>query len=147
MHNNRLRVDKKSNQVCGRIPREASECRSAMRFKVIVERGETDTTTRRGCRNLENYGGENAIKSYLNFNGQCEAALKFYEQVLGGKVTFKQTWGDSPMAKHVPEESQQHPAFNDGSGGSTLMCADSPPTSISSPKEFKSPSTLRTRRG
>jgi len=38
------------------------------------------------------------VNPYLNFNGQCEAALKFYEQVLGAKTTFKQTWGDSPMA-------------------------------------------------
>ncbi len=34
--------------------------------------------------------------SYLSFNGQCEAAFKFYEQLLGGKITFMQTWGDSP---------------------------------------------------
>ena len=32
------------------------------------------------------------ISPYVNFNGQCEAAFKFYEQVLGGKITFKMTW-------------------------------------------------------
>ncbi len=26
------------------------------------------------------------LNPYLNFNGQCEAAFKFYEQCLGGKI-------------------------------------------------------------
>jgi PhnB protein len=26
------------------------------------------------------------LNSYLTFNGQCEAAFKFYEQALGGKI-------------------------------------------------------------
>jgi len=40
----------------------------------------------------------------LSFNGQCEAAFKFYERCLGGKLTFMLTWGDSPMAKDAPPE-------------------------------------------
>ncbi len=43
---------------------------------------------------------------YLSFNGKCETAFKFYEQLLGGKITFMQTWGDSPAAKYMPEEGQ-----------------------------------------
>ncbi|HEU4478115.1 MAG TPA: VOC family protein [Pyrinomonadaceae bacterium] len=75
------------------------------------------------------------LNPYLNFNGQCDEALKFYESVLGGKITFKQTWGDSPMAKHVPPETHQsilHSTMD--VGGSTLMCADSPPDSYAEPK-------------
>jgi PhnB protein len=41
---------------------------------------------------------------YLSFNGQCEAAFRFYEQCLGGKITSSLTWGDSPMAKDAPPE-------------------------------------------
>jgi PhnB protein len=26
------------------------------------------------------------LNPYLSFNGQCEAAFKFYEQCLGGKI-------------------------------------------------------------
>ena len=26
------------------------------------------------------------LNPYLHFNGQCEAAFKFYEQCLGGKI-------------------------------------------------------------
>ena len=40
----------------------------------------------------------------LSFDGNCEAAFDFYERNLGGKVVFKLTWGDSPMAKDVPTE-------------------------------------------
>ncbi|OLE62869.1 MAG: hypothetical protein AUI36_10375, partial [Cyanobacteria bacterium 13_1_40CM_2_61_4] len=44
------------------------------------------------------------ISSNLTFNGQCEAAFKFYEKCLGGKITLLMTWGDSPMGKEVPQE-------------------------------------------
>ena len=27
------------------------------------------------------------LNTHVNFNGQCEAAFKFYEQALGGKIT------------------------------------------------------------
>ena len=40
----------------------------------------------------------------LSFNGQCEAAFKFYERCLDGKVSFMLTWGDSPMAQDAPAE-------------------------------------------
>src|SRR5579862_8153412 len=41
---------------------------------------------------------------YLMFNGQCEAAFRFYEQCLGGKITFRMTYGESPMAGQTPPE-------------------------------------------
>ena len=40
----------------------------------------------------------------LSFDGQCEAAFKFYEHCLNGKITFMLTWGDSPIAKDAPPE-------------------------------------------
>jgi PhnB protein len=40
----------------------------------------------------------------LSFDGQCEAAFKFYERCLEGTITYMLTWGDSPMAKDVPPE-------------------------------------------
>ena len=74
------------------------------------------------------------LNPYLNFNGQCEEALKFYEKVLGGKITFSQTWGDSPMAQHVPPETHNlilHSTL--AVGESTLMGADSPPDRYEQP--------------
>jgi len=47
------------------------------------------------------------ISPYVNFNGQCEAAFKFYEQVLGGKITFKMTWGEMPGADQLAAESHK----------------------------------------
>ena len=44
------------------------------------------------------------LTTHLTFSGQCEAALKFYEKCLGGKITFLGTWGDSPMADQAPPE-------------------------------------------
>lgn len=40
----------------------------------------------------------------LSFDGQCEAAFKFYERCLNGKITFILTWGDLPAAEDVPTE-------------------------------------------
>jgi PhnB protein len=41
---------------------------------------------------------------YLSFNGQCEEAFKLYEKCLSGKITFLQTYGDSPMGQQTPPE-------------------------------------------
>lgn len=72
---------------------------------------------------------------YLNFNGQCEAAFKFYEQLLGGKITFMQTWGDSPAASYMPEEGQGHILHASlDLGDSVLMGADGPPDQYQPPK-------------
>jgi PhnB protein len=39
---------------------------------------------------------------FLSFDGQCEAALRFYARALGGKVRVF-TWGTSPMAHQAPD--------------------------------------------
>ena len=38
------------------------------------------------------------LNPYLLFNGQCEAAFKFYEKCLGGKIVAKVTHGESPFS-------------------------------------------------
>jgi PhnB protein len=40
----------------------------------------------------------------LVFNGECDAAFTLYQQCLGGTVTFRLTWGGSPMADEAPAE-------------------------------------------
>jgi len=40
----------------------------------------------------------------LVFNGECDAAFTLYQQCLGGTVTFRLAWGDSPMADQAPPE-------------------------------------------
>lgn len=38
----------------------------------------------------------------VHFNGQCEAAFRFYERCLGAKTLFMLSWGDSPAAAQAP---------------------------------------------
>lgn len=40
--------------------------------------------------------------THLHFNGNCEEAFNYYRKCLGGKITFKMTWGEGPAAKGVP---------------------------------------------
>lgn len=75
------------------------------------------------------------LSPYLNFNGQCEAAFKFYEEVLGGKITFSMTWAEMPGADQFPPESQKlimHSSIC--VGDQTLMGADAPPDRYQEPK-------------
>ena len=41
---------------------------------------------------------------YLGFDGNCADAMRFYERVLGGKITVMMSGGDSPMADQMPAE-------------------------------------------
>ena len=42
------------------------------------------------------------LNPYLSFNGQCEAAFRFYERCLGGKIIAMMTYGGTPMADQTP---------------------------------------------
>ena len=75
------------------------------------------------------------LNPYLNLNGQCEAAFKFYEQILGGKITFSMTWGEMPGADQFPAESHKlimHTTLS--VGDEVLMGADAPPGRYQQPK-------------
>ena len=76
------------------------------------------------------------LNPYLSFNGQAEAAFKFYEQILGGKITFSMTWGEMPGADQLPGETHKlimHTSLSVG-GDQVLMGADSPPGRYEKPK-------------
>jgi PhnB protein len=77
------------------------------------------------------------LSTYLNFNGQCESAFKFYEQCLGGKVQMMMTYGESPMAQQVTPESRDkimHVTMAVGDG--ILMGCDAPPQYHEKPQGF-----------
>ena len=77
------------------------------------------------------------LNPYLNFNGQCEAAFKFYERCLGGEIVFTMTYGESPMADKVPAEWRKkilHARLM--VGDQALMGADAPPEHYEKPKGF-----------
>jgi PhnB protein len=65
---------------------------------------------------------------YLNFNGQCEAAFRFYEQCLGGKIEGMFTFGETPAAEQVsPEHRSRIAHARLVAGDAVLMGSDSPP--------------------
>lgn len=77
------------------------------------------------------------VSTYLGFNGQCEAALKFYEQCLGGKIEAMMTYGESPMAAQVPPEWKSkviHGRLKVGEA--VLMAGDAPPERYKKPNGF-----------
>jgi len=75
------------------------------------------------------------LNPYVNFNGQCEAAFKFYEKVLGGKITFTMTWGEMPGADQFPAESHKLIMHSTLSlGDKLLMGADALPGRYQEPK-------------
>ena len=41
---------------------------------------------------------------YLSFNGDCEAAFKFYERCLGATIVSLHRYGGSPMAESAPAD-------------------------------------------
>jgi PhnB protein len=80
----------------------------------------------------------------LAFDGQCEAAFGFYEQCLNGAVTFKLTWGKSPMAAEVPAEWQGkicHATLR--IGDTSIMGCDVPPGTYEPPRGFEIDLPLR----
>ncbi|HXD29681.1 MAG TPA: glyoxalase/bleomycin resistance/extradiol dioxygenase family protein [Pyrinomonadaceae bacterium] len=74
------------------------------------------------------------LNPYLNYNGQCAEAFKFYEQALGGKITFMMTWGESPMAQEFPNEGNRIMHATLAIGESLLMGADVPADSYQTPQ-------------
>ena len=74
------------------------------------------------------------ISPYLHFNGNCADAFKFYEQCLGGKITFIQKFGESPMADQVPADWRDkimHVTMKVGEG--VLMGTDASPAHYAAP--------------
>ncbi|HTZ46409.1 MAG TPA: VOC family protein [Verrucomicrobiae bacterium] len=51
------------------------------------------------------------LHSYLNYGGNCEEAFQFYEQHLGGKITFLMRHEESPVSGNVPENWQKKVVF------------------------------------
>jgi PhnB protein len=75
------------------------------------------------------------MNAYLTFDGECEAAFKFYEQCLRGKIAMKMTHGESPMGEQTP------PAWRNKimharlvAGDAVLMGSDAPPGRYEKPK-------------
>ena len=75
------------------------------------------------------------LQPYLNFDGDCEAAFRFYAEVLGGRIETMMTHRDSPVAADTPVEWQDkilHAYLT--VGDAVLMASDAPPGMYSRPQ-------------
>ena len=67
------------------------------------------------------------LNAYVNFNGNCADALRYYEKHLGAKVGMMMTHAQSPEQSRVPagwKDAVLH--ANVTIGGSELMASDIP---------------------
>ena len=77
------------------------------------------------------------VNPYLNFSGNCEEAFKFYEKCFGGKIEFKMTHGESPMAAQVGpgwQDKVMHISLQ--IGDRRLLGSDAPPEYFKQPQGF-----------
>ena len=77
------------------------------------------------------------LNPYLSFKGDCEAAFKFYEKCLGGKIVALVPHTGTPAEQHVPPEWRNkimHARLT--VGDEVLMGSDAPPDRYEQPKGF-----------
>ncbi|MBW4445239.1 MAG: VOC family protein [Plectolyngbya sp. WJT66-NPBG17] len=77
------------------------------------------------------------LNPYLMFNGNCEAAFKFYERCFDGKIVTMMTHKEAPSAEQVPTEWQgkiMHVCLD--LGDQLLMGSDCPPGYFEAPQGF-----------
>jgi len=77
------------------------------------------------------------VNPYLFFNGDCEAAFRFYEQHLGAKIDALLTHAGTPAAKEVPPEWEKKILHGKLTiGDDVLMASDAPPGRYQKPQGF-----------
>jgi PhnB protein len=75
---------------------------------------------------------------YLFFTGECEAAFKFYEAQLGGKIITLMKHTGTPAAGHVPAEWGEKIMHGRIQLGDTVvMASDVPPGQSEKPQGFR----------
>ena len=77
------------------------------------------------------------VNPYLFYNGNCEAAFKYYEKVLGGEIEAMLPHEGTPAAEHTPPEWQKKIIHAKISiDGEVLMASDAPPGHFHQPQGF-----------
>jgi PhnB protein len=68
------------------------------------------------------------LNTYLHFNGNCEAALKFYEKALGAKPIMLMRYGEAPESAQCAKEMAQKIMHGRIMiGDNVIMASDAPP--------------------
>ena len=84
------------------------------------------------------------LNPYLFYSGNCEAAFKYYEKVLGGKIEMMLRSEEAPESMPAPagwEKKIMHARMT--VGGTVLMASDSPPEHFHKPQGFAVSLTVR----
>ena len=77
------------------------------------------------------------LNPYLFYNGNCEAAFKFYEKTLGAKIELLLRNTDAPPdMPSPPERKNQVMHARLSIDGQVLMASDAPPEHFHEPKGF-----------
>jgi PhnB protein len=77
------------------------------------------------------------VNPYLFYDGNCEAAFKFYEKALGAKIEVMLRNEEAPESMPVPPERKKkimHARIT--IDGTVLMASDSPPEHFHKPQGF-----------
>jgi PhnB protein len=77
------------------------------------------------------------VNPYLTYNGNCEAAFKFYAKVLDGEIEAMMTHEEAPESMPVPADWKKkimHAKMT--IDGETLMASDAPPDHFKPPQGF-----------
>ncbi|HZR86399.1 MAG TPA: VOC family protein [Bradyrhizobium sp.] len=77
------------------------------------------------------------VDPYLHYDGNCEAAFKFYEKELGAKVEAIMRYADAPPDMPTTPESKNKVMHGRISiDGAVVMGSDSPPGHFQKPQGF-----------
>jgi PhnB protein len=85
------------------------------------------------------------VNPYLNFNGECAAAFRFYAEATGSKIDAMVDFSNSPMADRMPPEARKliiHASMR--IGDTVLMGSDAPVERYSRPQGFSVSLTVDT---
>ena len=76
------------------------------------------------------------VNPYLYYNGNCEAAFKFYEKVLGARIEMMLTHEGAPVEMPTPPEWKKIMHARLSIDGEVLMASDAPPGHFHQPQGF-----------
>ena len=77
------------------------------------------------------------LNPYLFYNGNCEAALKYYQKVLGAEIEAMLTYEGGPAEMPIPPDYKKkvmHAKIT--IDGEVLMASDAPPGHFHQPQGF-----------
>ena len=78
-----------------------------------------------------------SVDPYVYYDGNCEAAFKFYEKELGAKIEMMLRYADAPPdMPSAPESKDKIMHARISIGGATVMGSDAPPQRFHKPQGF-----------